>query len=168
MQGAFSVLGSISKTQDGGFVLAGYTSGFGQGLNDGWVLKMDAQGNPQWQRTFGGLGYDAFGSIQQTSDGGFIVSGYLQTNPRVSDTTDAFVLKLDADGNSPHCHIMDASSPVVTETNAIVATTTAAGADISSIITSTNATITSTSATSRVLCLHPQISNGRSFDYRFH
>ncbi len=154
-QGAFSVLGSISKTQDGGFVLAGYTSGFGQGLNDGWVLKIDAQSNPQWQRTFGGLGYDAFGSIQQTSDGGFVVSGYLQTNPRVSDTTDAFVLKLDADGNIPHCHIMNTSSPVVTETNAIVATTTAAGADISSIITSTNATITSTSAVSRVLCLHP-------------
>src|SRR5438132_3633010 len=86
-------------------------SGSGQGLNDGWILKIDAQGSPPWERTFEGLGYDAFGSIQQTSDGGFIVSGYLQTNPRVSDTTDAFVLKIDDDEKSPHCHIMDASSP---------------------------------------------------------
>ena len=154
-QGAFSVLGSISKTQDGGFVLAGYTSGFGQGLNDGWVLKIDAQGSPQWQRTFGGSGYDAFGSIQQTSDGGFIVSGYLQTNPRVSDTTDAFVLKLDANGNIPHCHIMGTSDPVVTATDTTITTTTATGANISSIIAPTNATATLTSAIPRVLCFRP-------------
>ena len=154
-QGAFSVVGSVSKTRDGGFVLAGYTSGFGRGLNDGWALKIDAQGNPEWQRTFGGAGYDAFGSIEQTSDDGFIVSGYLQPKPNVSASTDAFVLKLDADGNIPSCHIMELSSPVVTDTNASITTTTATGTDISSIITPTNAAITPTLAASRILCFRP-------------
>jgi len=154
-QGAFSVLGSVTKTRDGGFVLAGYTSGFGAGLNDGWVFKMDETGNVQWARTFGGRGYDAVGSVEQASDGGFIVSGYLQPNPIVSASTDAFVLKLDPSGNIPNCHIMGLSSPVVTGTNATTTTTTAPGTDISSIMTLTNATITPTSAVSRVLCFRP-------------
>src|SRR5439155_10858637 len=155
-QGAFSVLGSVTKTRDGGFVLAGYTSGFGAGLNDGWVFKMDETGNVQWARTFGGRGYDAVGSVEQASDGGFIVSGYLQPNPIVSASTDAFVLKLDPSGNIPNCHIMGLSSPVVTGTNATTTTTTAPGTDISSIMTLTNATVTPTSAVSRVLCFRPK------------
>ena len=154
-QGAFSVLGSVTKTRDGGFVLAGYTSGFGAGLNDGWVFKMDETGNVQWARTFGGRGYDAIGSVEQASDDGFILSGYLQPNPIVSASTDAFVLKLDANGNIPNCHIMELSSPVVTGTNATTTTTTAPGTDISSIMTLTNATVTPTSAVSRVLCFRP-------------
>ncbi len=42
---------------------------------DAWVIKLDANGNVQWQKTYGGRYDDEAYSIQQTSDGGYIVAG---------------------------------------------------------------------------------------------
>jgi len=71
----------LQITSDGGFILAGQSysndgdvSG-GQGLADAWVLKLSQEGNLQWQKTLGGTEGDAFLSIQQTQDGGFITTG---------------------------------------------------------------------------------------------
>ncbi len=49
---------------------------FGAGDEDAWVIKLDANGNVQWQKTYGGKGDDEAYSIQQTSDGGYIVAGW--------------------------------------------------------------------------------------------
>ena len=61
-------------------------------------MKLDANGNVTWQKTYGGSsGDDCAHSIQQTSDGGFIVAG--ATSSYGAGSFDYWVLKLDANGN---------------------------------------------------------------------
>jgi uncharacterized delta-60 repeat protein len=88
---------SIQQTSDGGFIVAGHTSSFGTGDFDYWVLKLNASGNVSWQKTYGGSSWDEARSIQQTSDGGFIVAGY--TESFGGGDYDYWVLKLNASGN---------------------------------------------------------------------
>ena len=88
---------SIQLTSDGGYIVAGYTTSFGAGGGDAWVLKLDGSGNVTWQRTYGGTALDFAGSIQQTSDGGYIVAGY--TESFGAGERDGWLLKLDGDGN---------------------------------------------------------------------
>ena len=45
---------SIQQTSDGGFIVAGGTGSYGAGDWDYWVLKLDANGNVIWQKTYGG------------------------------------------------------------------------------------------------------------------
>ncbi len=73
---------SIRQTTDGGFIVAGYSysnngdvSG-NHGSDDFWIVKLDTAGNLLWQKSFGGSGDDGATSIQQTTDGGFIVAGW--------------------------------------------------------------------------------------------
>ncbi|UPV74352.1 PKD domain-containing protein [Halorussus limi] len=60
---------------DGGFVLAGRTASQGAGEQDGWMLKIDGDGERQWGRTFGTERSDAFYGIHNDPDGGYVVSG---------------------------------------------------------------------------------------------
>jgi uncharacterized delta-60 repeat protein len=91
---------SIQQTSDGGYVVAGYTYSFGAGISDFWVLKLDSDGNIQWQKTYGGADSDGARSIQQTSDGGYVVAGYTYSfGVGASDSCDFWVLRLDGDGD---------------------------------------------------------------------
>ncbi len=106
-------LTSIQQTTDGGYILGGYSysdiSGDktenSQGSDDYWVVKLNASGNIQWQNTIGGSGYDQLYSIQQTSDGGYILGGYSESNISGDKTEnsqgfdDYWVVKLDTTGN---------------------------------------------------------------------
>jgi len=91
------VANSIQQTSDGGYIVAGYTSSFGAGNRDVWVLKLDADGSVAWQKTYGGLDEDLANSIQQTLDGGYIVAG--RTKSFGAGYQDFWVLKLDTDGS---------------------------------------------------------------------
>jgi uncharacterized delta-60 repeat protein len=88
---------SIQQTSDGGYIVAGYTQAFGAGLDDFWVLKLDSSGHIQWQKTYGGENDDEARSIQQTSDGGYILAG--RTRSFGAGLDDFWVLKLDASGD---------------------------------------------------------------------
>ena len=66
---------SIQQTSDGGYIVAGSTNSFGAGNYDSWILKLGTDGTVDWQKTYGGTGDDYANSIQQTSDGGYIVAG---------------------------------------------------------------------------------------------
>lgn len=102
----------IKMTSDGGTIVAGYTdSKDGHVTNlasrdywDLWVAKLDRCGNIEWQRAWGGSGYESARDIEQTADGGYIVLG--ETNSTdggvvagYGGTKDIWLLKLDATGN---------------------------------------------------------------------
>jgi uncharacterized repeat protein (TIGR02543 family)/uncharacterized delta-60 repeat protein len=70
---------SIQQTSDGGYIVAGYTNSFGAGEMDFWVLKLTSTGDIEWQQTYGRSDWDLAYSIQQTSDGGYIVAGWTET-----------------------------------------------------------------------------------------
>jgi hypothetical protein len=88
---------SIQQTSDEGYIVAGTTESFGAGEKDAWVIKLDKDGNIQWQKTYGGEGEDQASAIQQTSDEGYIVAG--TTESFGAGKKDAWVIKLDKDGN---------------------------------------------------------------------
>jgi len=88
---------SVQQTSDGGYVVAGVTWSFGAGLYDIFLIKIDANGNVIWAKTYGGTGYDGTSSVQQTSDGGYIVTG--ETNSFGAGNRDIFLIKTDAFGN---------------------------------------------------------------------
>lgn len=88
---------SLDLTSDGGCAITGYTSSKGAGGMDVWVLKLDANGNLQWDKTFGGTANDDAFCIKQTSDRGYIVVGW--TKSKGSGDMDILVLKLDTCGN---------------------------------------------------------------------
>ena len=101
--------GSIQPTNDGGFVvLANTYSNDGQvtgqhGQLDLWVVKLDENGELEWQSCFGSSGNDFAGDIRQTPDGGFLIIGSANTvDGDVSNTagsSDIWVVKLNATGN---------------------------------------------------------------------
>src|SRR5262245_30186031 len=78
---------SLAKTSDGGSILGGWSTSEISGDKsqpflgsyDYWILKSDANGVKQWDVTFGGSSNDQCVSIQQTTDGGYILGGYSQS-----------------------------------------------------------------------------------------
>jgi uncharacterized delta-60 repeat protein len=87
---------SVQQTSDGGYIVAGWTTSFGAGASDAWILKLNSTGDVTWQKTYGGTGNDYAYSIQQTSDGGYIVAG--ATNSFGAGEWDFWVLKLNSTG----------------------------------------------------------------------
>ena len=88
---------SVIETSDGGYALAGYTSSFGAGDEDFWLVKTDAFGNLQWSITYGGIGTDVACSVIETSDGGYALAGY--TDSFDAGNYDVWLVKTDANGN---------------------------------------------------------------------
>ncbi|OFZ00738.1 MAG: hypothetical protein A3K10_12480 [Bacteroidetes bacterium RIFCSPLOWO2_12_FULL_31_6] len=76
---------SIQQTTDGGYIVAGSSSSTdgdvtgNHGLSDYWVVKLTSNGTIDWQKSLGGTNWDNPISIQQTTDGGYIVVGYSQS-----------------------------------------------------------------------------------------
>ncbi|MBK7887442.1 MAG: T9SS type A sorting domain-containing protein [Bacteroidetes bacterium] len=85
---SFDQLGDFQQTTDGGYILAGTSQSnisgdkteTSIGQNDYWIVKVDSIGNIQWQNTIGGGSSEYLNSIQQTTDGGYILAGTSQSN----------------------------------------------------------------------------------------
>jgi gliding motility-associated-like protein len=101
----------IKTTTDGGTIVGGYTDSKDGDVSpqpnrdywDLWILKLDKCGNIQWERSFGGTGYESARDLAQTSDGGYIVLG--ETNSTdggvvagYGGTKDIWLLKLSPTG----------------------------------------------------------------------
>jgi hypothetical protein len=88
---------SIMQTTDGGFVVAGYTTSFGAGNTDMYIVKIDSGGTLQWSKTMGGSGNEWAWSMIQTTDGGFAMVG--GTNTFGAGGYDLYIVKLDGSGS---------------------------------------------------------------------
>jgi hypothetical protein len=88
---------SIVETADKGFAIVGYTSSFGAGAFDVFLIKTDSQGNLQWQKTFGGAQNDYGYAVIEASDNGYVVAG--TTFSIGAGAADMYLLRTDSMGN---------------------------------------------------------------------
>jgi hypothetical protein len=92
---------SIEKTNDGGYIIAGATSSMGLGIPNFlnvYLIKINKNGDTLWTRTYGGVYPDIGRSVQQISDGGYIIAGY-KKDPFPGDW-DVYVIKTDESGDT--------------------------------------------------------------------
>jgi len=89
--------GSIVQTSDGNYALGGYTTSYTYGSGDFAIYKLNSSGSKVWFRHYGGTDGDVGKSIQQTSDGGYILAGY--TTSYTNGNKDFGIYKLDSNGN---------------------------------------------------------------------
>lgn len=103
----------IQQTTDGGYIVAGYsesndgdvTGHHGVSYNyDYWIVKLNVKGTIEWQKSLGGNNSDQANSIQQTTDGGYIVAGWTEsidgdvTGKHGNYYSDCWIVKLDGTG----------------------------------------------------------------------
>jgi hypothetical protein len=101
---------AIIATSDGGYAILGFSNsmdgdivGKTTTVNDYWLLKLDAAGNLEWNKTYGGSKDDRGQSLAQTKDGGYILTGYAMSDDGDGSNNEGFhdnwILKLDVSGN---------------------------------------------------------------------
>ena len=111
----------VAQNTDGTYLIGGFSqspsggdiSGFNRGGYDYWIIKVDATGTKIWDKRYGGGADDKLRALAATSDGGYILGGYSNSNgsamspgekkqPRVgpAGTTDYWVIKINAIGDT--------------------------------------------------------------------
>ncbi len=111
---------SITPTPDGGALLAGWTGSSDgdvstplNGTYDGWLVKLDANGNIEWDRTYGGSGLEHFHDILALPDGGYLILGTSNSanTPGSQGSWDVWLIRVDAFGTTLWSHSYGGSDP---------------------------------------------------------
>lgn len=87
---------AISETEDGGFMIVGFTNSFGAGGMDIYLVRTDAGGNMLWERTYGGPKSEYGWAMAPTTDGGYVLAG--QTDSFGEGLEDGYLVKVNAEG----------------------------------------------------------------------
>ena len=85
----------ILQTSDGGYIVLGDTSSYGNGIVDLWLIKLAADGTEQWNKTIGSDCYDEPRSFTKTVDGGYVIVGMTDA---IDGMGDVWVVKTDENG----------------------------------------------------------------------
>lgn len=94
-----STFSKILPNADGGYLLAGRTAEYGFGYFDAYLLKLDANGQQQWQRTYGGAYRDEALDVAALADGGYIITGEsARLSAKKEHKSQVFVLIVDEEG----------------------------------------------------------------------
>ena len=94
-ESSYDVFSSLVQTKDGSYAMAGFTDkGHSTGGHDFRLVKVANNGKKQWDKTYGGSGYDSTNSLIQTTDGGYAMAGYTGNK----DGNDSWLLKVDSKG----------------------------------------------------------------------
>jgi hypothetical protein len=160
---------SVQQTSDGGYIVAGWTWSFGAGGSDIFLINTDANGNIIWAKTYGGTGNDWAYSLQQISDGGYILAGL--TNSFGAGGSDIFLIKTDANGEIGPCGIVGNASPTVYTVSPMVNTLYPSVSSVSPTVNPVYPTITSPTLTGSVPCFSTisescQIASGLITPYK--
>lgn len=89
---------SVVQTLDGGYIMAGSSSSFGNGSSDVLLVKTDDHGIAQFMKTYGGSDIDRGYAVLQLSDSGYAISGY--TSSFGSGGYDAYLIRTDKNGDT--------------------------------------------------------------------
>ena len=91
---------SVQQTTDGGYIVGGATSSEDTTIHiyDVYLIKTDSLGDTLWTKTYGGDGLEEGLSVQQTTDGGYIVVG--ETSSYGAGNTDVYLIKTDSLGDT--------------------------------------------------------------------
>jgi len=89
---------TVQQTTDGGFIIGAHSGSFGAGSHDVYLIKCDANGEIVWTKVYGGSSADGAYSIQQTVDGGYIISAHV--NSFGAGLHDVYLIKTDAQGDT--------------------------------------------------------------------
>ncbi len=87
---------TVLETPDHGYILAGNRF-YSSTEQDAWLIRTDSAGNELWNRTYGGSARDAFYSIAEAFEGGYLIVGF--TYSTGAGESDLWIVKTDADGN---------------------------------------------------------------------
>jgi hypothetical protein len=87
----------IIETADNGYAVVGRTDSYGQGATDYWLFKIDSSGSIQWNTTFGGMEVESARGILETSDNGFLLTGW--SGSFGAGMLDYWLVKTDEAGN---------------------------------------------------------------------
>jgi hypothetical protein len=89
---------SLEQTPDGGYVIAGYTSSFGSGSYDVYLIRTNEIGDTIWTKTYGGSSLEEGRALDQTNDGGYVIVG--TTYSYSVGFADVWLLKIDGNGDT--------------------------------------------------------------------
>jgi hypothetical protein len=157
-KGQTDIAYNIAQTEDGGYVVSGFTESSGLGNADIWIMKLLEDGSVDWQRTYGGTQIDRARAMDLTSDGGCVIAG--ETDSYGAGGIDIWVMKLGADGKiDPSCGFIHQSN-VTAEPGANALENNSTATTASPSITSGNSSVSiqPTSGQTFLLCEAPQFS----------
>jgi hypothetical protein len=91
---------SIEQTVDGGYIAAGATMSSGAGNYDFWMMKLGANGQMEWDKTYGGEEKDKAWSVVQSNDGGYFIAGFTESYAQAEEDEGVYLVKTNASGDT--------------------------------------------------------------------